>query len=107
MQCLHRIEDLQSRPYCALGIILMGLGVAEVHQETITQELGDMPIVALDNFGTHPLICTHHVTPVFRVELAGQLGGIDQVAEHHRELSTFSFGYLWFERWCDLRGLIV
>src|SRR5215475_9575144 len=49
-----------------------------------------MPIVALDNFRTHPLICTHHVTPVFRVELRRQLGGINQITEHDRELPTFS-----------------
>ena len=50
-----------------------------------------MPIVALDNFGTNPLICTHHLTPVFRVELAGELGRIDQITEHHGELTTFGF----------------
>ena len=33
-----------------------------------------MPIVALNNFGTHCLIGTHHFPPVFRVELGGQPG---------------------------------
>jgi hypothetical protein len=75
--------------YRSLCVILMGMGIAEVHQETITEELGDMSIVALDNVGTHPLICTHHVTPVFRVELRRQFRGIDQVAEHDGELTTF------------------
>ena len=54
----------------------MCLGIAEVDEQSVTKQLSDMPIVALDNFGTHPLICTHHVTPVFRVELAGQFGGV-------------------------------
>src|SRR5262245_16547158 len=48
-----------------------------------------MPIVALDNVGTHPLIRPDHVTPVFGVELAGEFSGIDQVAEHHRQLPSF------------------
>jgi hypothetical protein len=67
----------------------MGMGIAKVHQESIPQELGDVPVKTLDHFGTHPLICTHHVTPVFGVELRRKPGGIDQVAEHHRELSPF------------------
>ena len=50
-----------------------------------------MSIVALDNFGTHPLICTHHVTPVFRIELRREFSGIDQVAEHDGQLAAFSF----------------
>jgi hypothetical protein len=53
-------EYPQPSAYSPLRIILMGLGIAKVHEEPIPQELGDMPIVALDNFGTHPLICTHH-----------------------------------------------
>src|SRR5207302_9520324 len=87
----------------------MGLRIAEVHKESIPQELGNMSIKALNNFGTHPLICTHHVTPVFRVELRGQLGRIDQVAEHDGELPSFSFGCMrghdrrcWFDRWGGL-----
>jgi hypothetical protein len=31
----HRSKNAQTRPYCALRIIFMGVGVAEVHQETI------------------------------------------------------------------------
>src|SRR5215471_18140650 len=50
-----------------------------------------MPIVALDNVGTHPLICTHYVTPVFWVELAGKTSGVHQITEHHRELTAFGF----------------
>src|SRR5262245_57584369 len=49
-----------------------------------------MSIVALNNVGTNPLICTHHLPVIFRVELRGQLGGIDQITKHHRELTAFS-----------------
>jgi hypothetical protein len=83
----------------------MRLGIAEVHEEPVTEQLSDMPIVALDNFGTDPLICPHHITPVFRVELAGQLGGVHEVAEHHGELPSFRVGRRWCSRErCDLRG---
>src|SRR3989442_1278263 len=49
IQCLHRIEDLQASPYCSLGIILMGLGVAKVDEESIAQELRNMTVIALDD----------------------------------------------------------
>src|SRR6516164_6509586 len=64
--------------------------IAKVDQETITEQLGDMPIVALDHGGTHPLIGPHHVPPVFRVEVRGELRRVHQVAEHHGELAAFS-----------------
>ena len=44
-----------------------------------------MPIVALNNFSTHLLIRPYHVTPVFRVELSRELGGVHEVAEHDSE----------------------
>src|SRR5712691_2517182 len=90
IQVSHRSEDTQTSPYCSLGIIFMSVGIAEIHQEPIAKELGDMPIVALDNVGTHPLRCTHHVPVVFRIELAGELRRVHQITEHHRELPTFS-----------------
>jgi hypothetical protein len=70
----------------------MSLRIAAVHEEPVTKELRDMPIVALDNVGTHPLICTDHVTPVFWVELAGESSGVHQITEHHRELPSFRIG---------------
>jgi hypothetical protein len=70
----------------------MCLGIAEIDQEPIPKQLSDMPIKALDDLGTDPLVCTDHVTPVFRVELAGEFGRIDQVAEHHGELTAFRVG---------------
>ena len=70
----------------------MGLGIAKVDQETIPKELGDMSIKACDDFGTDCLIGTDHVPVVFGIELAKRVGGIDQVTEHHGELTAFRFG---------------
>src|SRR6516165_626275 len=47
------------RPLC---IIFMGVGITEVHEEPVTEELSDISIVALDHVGTHPLILAHHRT---------------------------------------------
>jgi hypothetical protein len=67
----HGIEDTQTCPYCSLCVIFMRLGIAEIHQQAISQQLGNMPIVAVDHFGTNPLIGTHHFPIIFRVELGG------------------------------------
>jgi hypothetical protein len=85
----HGIENTQTRSYSSVRIIFVCHWIAEIDEKTIPEESGDMPIVALDNFGTHPLICTHNVTPLFRVELRGQGRRFDDVDEHHRELPTF------------------
>jgi hypothetical protein len=53
----------------SLGIIFVSLGIAKVHEESIPEELGNMSIVALDNVGTDPLVCTNDFPVVFGVEL--------------------------------------
>ena len=75
-----------------MGIIFMGLGIAEVHEETIPEQLGDMPIVALDDFRTSRFIGSDDVPVLFGVKLGRQFGRIHQVAEHDGELAPFSFG---------------
>src|SRR5215470_4643179 len=90
IQVSHGSKNSQPSSYCSLRIIFVSLGIAEIHQETIAQELGNMSVKTLDHFSTHGLIRTYHITPVFRVELAGEFRGIDQVAEHDGELTTFS-----------------
>src|SRR5438067_5931977 len=85
----HGSKNSQTSPYCSLGVIFMCLGIAEVHEESIPEELGDMPIVALDNFRTSRLIGTDDFPVLFGVELGGKFSGIDQVAEHDGELAAF------------------
>src|SRR5262249_25459553 len=65
----HRSKNSQTSPYCSLCVIFMCLGIAEIDEETITEQLSDMPIVAPDNFGTHLLIRPYHVPVLFGVEL--------------------------------------
>src|SRR5215813_1127913 len=102
IQVFHRSEDTQTSPYCSLGIIFMCLGVAKVDEQTVAQQLCDMPIVALNNFRTHLLIRPYHVTPVFRVELGGKFCGVHEITEHDSELPSFCF---WGMR-CWWRGYL-
>src|SRR6266446_7634150 len=90
IQVSHNSKNAQTSTYCSLGIVLVSLGIPKVHQETIPEQLGGMSIVALNNFGTHPLIRPYHVPVVFGIELGGEFGGVHQVTEHHRKLAAFS-----------------
>src|SRR5215510_13122397 len=99
MEVSHRIHDTQTSPYCSLRIVFMRLGIAEVHQEPIPEQLSNMPIVALDNLGTRSLICPHHLPVLFGIKLAGEFGGVHEITEHHGELAAFGvrggpFGWL-------------
>jgi hypothetical protein len=82
---LHHPEPALDGP---LGIIFMGVGIAEVDQQAIAQILGDVAVKALDHLGTRGLICQNHVAQLFRIQLAGQHRGVDQIAEQHRELAA-------------------
>jgi len=88
IQVFHRSENTQPRAYCSVSVIFMGLGIAKVHEESIPKELGDMSLIALDNFGTNSLIRTDHVPVLFGIELGGEFSGLDQITEHHGKLSA-------------------
>ena len=90
----HRFHDPQPRPHRPLGIIFMGLGIAEVDQQAIAEILGDIPVIAGDHLGAGLLIGPHDLAPVFRVELAGEHGRVHQIAEQHGELAAFGLWYV-------------
>jgi hypothetical protein len=47
----HGIEDTQTSPYCSLGIIFVGLRIAEIDQETIAKVLGNIAIITAEKVG--------------------------------------------------------
>jgi hypothetical protein len=75
---------------CAVRVVFVRVRIAEVHQEAISQILGDVPGKLLDHRGTGGLIRTHDLAKVFGVELAGKSRRVDQITEQHRELAAFS-----------------
>ena len=90
----HGLQDAQSGSPGALGIVLVRLGIAKVHQQAIAQILRNIPVKALDHLGAGLLVRPHDVAPVFRIELPGQAGRVHQVAEQHRELPALGLGHV-------------
>ena len=77
-------------PRRSCGIILMRLGIAEIHEEPITKILCDIPVIAFNDGSTGVLIGTHDLAILFRVELLRQCSRIDQITEHHCQLATLA-----------------
>jgi hypothetical protein len=50
----------------------VGLGIAEIDEQTIAEILGDVPLEAGDYLGAGLLIGPYHLTPLLGVELARQ-----------------------------------
>jgi len=67
----------------------MGLRIAKVDQEPVSEVLGNMAVKASDHLSTGLLIGAHHVSEVFGVELTGQDGGVYDIAKQDRELAAF------------------
>ncbi len=86
------LDNAQAGVHGAPGIVFMGRRVAKIDQQPITEVLGNMALVVLDDLGSGLLVGAHHGAQVFGVELAGELRGAHQVAEQHRELPAFRFG---------------
>src|SRR4030095_10842816 len=63
----HRSKNAQTSPYCSLCVIFVCLGIAEVHQESIAQELGDVPVIAANHLSTSRLIGTDDFPVLFGI----------------------------------------
>src|SRR5512145_616156 len=90
MQVVHRSEDTKPSADRSLGIVLMRLRIAKIDQQTIAQELGDVPVIPANHLRTGGVIRSDYAPILFGDELAGELRGVHEVTEHHRELPTFS-----------------
>ena len=59
VQRAKRGEDLEPGTHGAFGVVLVGLRIAEVHEQPVAQILGDVPRVAVDRPGRRLLIGAH------------------------------------------------
>ena len=80
-------HDLEAGTHRALGVVLMRGRVAEIDQNAVADEAGGKAFVMLDHAHAGLAEARDHVAHVFRIELGGERGGIDHVAEHGGELT--------------------
>ena len=83
-----RCNQLQSGPYRPLGVVLVGLRVAEIHQHAIAHVLRHEPAEAAHGLGDAFLIGRNDLAQVLRVHARGECRRTDEVGEHHRDLAA-------------------
>jgi hypothetical protein len=88
---VYRLNNAEPGPDASLCIIVMGLRVAKVDEQSVTKILGDLARKALDNLRTGGLVGVDHRQEIFRVELAGECRRVHEVADHDRNLAAFGF----------------
>ena len=89
LQPSDRCDQLQPRPYRPLGVILMGLRIAEVHKHAIAHVLRYEPAKALHGLGDALLVGGNDLAQVLGVHASRERRRADQVREHHRDLAAF------------------
>ncbi len=95
MVSLERLVQRAERgAHRARGVVLVGLRVAEVHEQPVAEVLRDVARVALDHCRRRILIGAHDAAEIFGVEALREIGGAHQVAEHHGELAALGVGRL-------------
>jgi len=67
----------------------MSGGIAEIGQHAVSQVFGEEPVEPTDRLGEAAMIGTDHRAVLFGIEARGQHRRIDEIAEHHSQLSPF------------------
>ena len=69
--------------------VFVGRWPAKVDQQAVAEILGDIAVLGLHRVTGRLLVGTHHGAVVFGIELLGEFGRVNQVAEQHRDLAAF------------------
>lgn len=88
LDCGHRSDQLESRPYRPFGIVLMRARKAEINQHAVAMVLRNKPIEATHRLGDHVLIGQNDLTQIFRVHAGGKCRRSHKVGEHHGNLPS-------------------
>jgi len=91
----HPIDQRQPASRGALGVVLMRLWIAEIHQDAVAHVAGDKPAKALDNLCDAAMVGADDPAQILGIEPRGKLGRTDQIAKHHRQLTAFGFRSHW------------
>lgn len=85
----HSFYDRQSCLHGVLGIMFVGLGIAEIRQDAVAHVFGDQTTVALNQRRATAMIGADDLSQALEIKPGGHGGRADKVARHHSELPTF------------------
>ena len=84
----QRVEDREAGANRALGVLLLRVRVAEINQDAVAHELGDVAVEAPDSFAHRLVIGADHIAHVLGIEPRREVCRIRQVAEHHGQVPS-------------------
>ena len=83
------VDQRQSGPDRAFGVIFVGLRIAKVDEHAVAHEFGDVATISADDILDLRLVRTQELLQIFRIKAGGESCRAHEVAKHHRELSPF------------------
>ena len=92
LELRHRLDQRKPGLHGAFGVMLVGLGIAEIGQHPVAHVLGDETAGLGDEIGAATVIRTDDLAHVLGVEASRERGRADEVAEHDRELAALGVG---------------
>jgi hypothetical protein len=92
------VDGPQPRPNRPLGIVLVGLRIAEIDQHAIAHIPTDEAIESGNDFGDGAVIGGDDPPQILGIKASGELRRADQIAKHHRELAAFGAVGAWWRR---------
>ena len=85
----HRRDQLQPRPDRPLGVVLMGLGIAEIDQCAVAHVFRHEAAETAHGLGNASLISRNDLAQVLRVHTGGERRRTDQVTKHDGNVPAF------------------
>ena len=81
-----RVEDREARAGSTLGVVVVRLGPAEIGHHAVAKVLSDTSAEALDGLRRRAMVLADDFAPLLGIEMAGNLGRADEIAEKHRQM---------------------
>ena len=88
LELRHRLDQRKPGPDGAFGVMLVGLGIAEIGQYPVAHVPGDETAGSGDEIGAAAVVRADDLAHVLGVEPGRERGRADEVAEHDRELTA-------------------
>ena len=98
LEAAQSVDNTETAYHGPLSLILVGLGIAEIYEDAVSQILGDVAIKLSDGFGTGFLKVAYDHPEILRVQSRRQFRRSDEIAKHYGQLPAFTL------RRCDFGG---
>jgi len=82
------LDDREPGLHGALGVVFVGLRIAEIGEHPVADVFGDEATVALDRRRAAAMVGADDLAHVLGIEPRGECGRADEIAEHHREMAA-------------------